>query len=281
MRGGAERSGVAGCPAPRRRHGPRRALRREDSQLRRRRMAAGVDPRASGGGALGLPADVGLRHEAEAEHVFNIDRWSGRATALSRARGSRTGPRHQASETRSLTQGTGAWSALLGRDNGAAPASPVAVAVERDVEIETDVELTRWPSRPPSRSPMPAPHEERRRHRRSECRWRRRCHRSWKRCCAACGSRTSADMPPRVLATAKAQRWDPAESSRRSWSRRPRAELGPGWRPGGSWRRARAGRPSTPGRATPGPAACPARRAGCVCTRGRGRGRVRAWRVTN
>jgi hypothetical protein len=28
-----------------------------------------------------------------------------------------TGPRHQASETRSLTQGTGAWSALLGRDS--------------------------------------------------------------------------------------------------------------------------------------------------------------------
>jgi len=45
------------------------------------------------------------------------------------------GPRHQASETRSLTQGTGAWSALLGRDGEPAPAGPVAVAVDADVEV--------------------------------------------------------------------------------------------------------------------------------------------------
>ena len=35
-----------------------------------------------------------------------------------------TGPRHQASETRSLTQGTGAWSALLGPAAGPAPSRP-------------------------------------------------------------------------------------------------------------------------------------------------------------
>ncbi|MCY7365175.1 MAG: IS21 family transposase [Frankiaceae bacterium] len=45
------------------------------------------------------------------------------------------GPRHQASETRSLTQGTGAWSALLGRGGEPAPAGPVAVAVDADVEV--------------------------------------------------------------------------------------------------------------------------------------------------
>jgi len=42
----------------------------------------------------------------------------------------RTGPRHQASETRSLTQGTGAWSALLGQDGAVAPAEPDVVVAE-------------------------------------------------------------------------------------------------------------------------------------------------------
>ena len=49
------------------------------------------------------------------------------------------GPRHQASETRSLTQGTGAWSALLGRDDQAAPAGPVALDVEVDVDLDVEV----------------------------------------------------------------------------------------------------------------------------------------------
>ena len=49
------------------------------------------------------------------------------------------GPRQQASETRSLTQGTGAWSALLGRDGDAAPAGPVALAVEVDVDAGIEV----------------------------------------------------------------------------------------------------------------------------------------------
>jgi transposase len=43
-----------------------------------------------------------------------------------------TGRRHQASETRSLTQGTAAWSALLGRGEQPAPA----------VEVDVDVEVT-------------------------------------------------------------------------------------------------------------------------------------------
>ncbi len=59
-----------------------------------------------------------------------------------------TGPRHQASENRSLTQGTGAWSALQGRDQEPAPtaptgfAGPVAVAVEVDAGAVVDVEVT-------------------------------------------------------------------------------------------------------------------------------------------
>ena len=54
----------------------------------------------------------------------------------------RTGPRHQASEARSLTQGTGAWSALLGRDGEAAPAGPVALAVDVDVDVDAGIEVT-------------------------------------------------------------------------------------------------------------------------------------------
>ena len=50
------------------------------------------------------------------------------------------GPRHQASETRSLTQGTGAWSALLGRDAEPAPAGPVELAL--DVDVDAGVEVT-------------------------------------------------------------------------------------------------------------------------------------------
>lgn len=51
------------------------------------------------------------------------------------------GPRHQASETRSLTQGTGAWSALLGRDDEfvvsmPADLDPLAVDVNSDVNGE-------------------------------------------------------------------------------------------------------------------------------------------------
>ena len=40
---------------------------------------------------------------------------------------------------------------------------------------------------------------------------RRRCPMTWKRCCVGCGCRTSAGYAPEVLATAKAQRWEPAE----------------------------------------------------------------------
>ena len=64
-----------------------------------------------------------------------------------------TGPRHQASETRSLTQGTGAWSALLGTDDQPTPAGndslahdgadDVANDVADDVANDTDSEVVR------------------------------------------------------------------------------------------------------------------------------------------
>ena len=47
----------------------------------------------------------------------------------------RTGPRHQASETRSLTQGTGAWSALLGRDDQPAPVGLDDVVEGTGIEV--------------------------------------------------------------------------------------------------------------------------------------------------
>ena len=34
---------------------------------------------------------------------------------------------------------------------------------------------------------------------------------TWKRCCGGCGCRTSAVTHPEVIATARAQRWEPAE----------------------------------------------------------------------
>ena len=52
-----------------------------------------------------------------------------------------TGPRHQASETRSLTQGTGAWSALLGPDGPPAPVGRDDAV--NDITDETGIEVVR------------------------------------------------------------------------------------------------------------------------------------------
>ena len=52
-----------------------------------------------------------------------------------------SGPRHQASETRSLTQGTGAWSALAGTDDR--PTRAAVGAVAHDLADETGIEVVR------------------------------------------------------------------------------------------------------------------------------------------
>lgn len=52
-----------------------------------------------------------------------------------------SGPRRQASETRSLTQGTGAWSALAGTDDR--PTHAALGAVAHDLADETGIEVVR------------------------------------------------------------------------------------------------------------------------------------------
>ena len=52
-----------------------------------------------------------------------------------------SGPRRQASETRSLTQGTGAWSALAGTDDR--PTHAAVGAVAHDLADETGIEVVR------------------------------------------------------------------------------------------------------------------------------------------
>lgn len=53
----------------------------------------------------------------------------------------RTGPRHQASETSSLTQGTGAWSALAGTNDQ--PTRVYLGAITHDITDETVIEVVR------------------------------------------------------------------------------------------------------------------------------------------
>jgi hypothetical protein len=123
-----------------------------------------------------------------------------------------TGPRHQASETRSLTQGTGAWSALLGTDDQLAPVQldPVDDVVADDIgrgramtsTVSTGVAAAKASAAGrarsatvpsvgvPSAPPLPADLE-------ALLRGLRLPH-----------IRRHA---PEVLATAKVQRWDPAE----------------------------------------------------------------------